>query len=138
MVIVRLCLFLSALTLSAGCASSGPGYRSLHEVDGEVVYSPPVASGAYAAYLRARLALEASPPRLDEAQRSIEHALRFDPRDPHLWTTRARIAALAGDTDGAVESATRALTLRPGYPPAQSVMAELDRGGANRVEHAKR
>ncbi len=112
-----------------GCVSTGPHPRALHQVDGDVVYSPPPSSAAYEAYLRARLALSAEPAQLDVAQTEIGVALRYDPRDPHLWTTRAEIAALAGDDDGAVSAAERALSLQPGYPPAAAVLAEL-RGGA--------
>lgn len=119
-------VLVSALALSAGCASTDFNYRSLHVVDGEVVTSQPVSSAAYASYLRARLALEASPPQIERAQQHIAQALRFDPRDPHLWTTQARIAAVSGDTVAAREAAQKALALAPGYPPATSLMAELD------------
>ena len=117
---------LVAFVLSAGCAYSGPGYRSLHYVDGELVASRPVSSAAYATYIKARLAYEQG--QLDVASTYIERALRFDSRDPHLWTTRAEIAAKAGDEATALASAQRALDLRPGYPPAKSLMANL-RGG---------
>jgi Flp pilus assembly protein TadD len=98
----------------------------MHVVDDEVVVSRPVASSTYAAYLEARLALEAG--RHADALRHVERALRFDPRDPHLWTTRAEIAARAGDEVTAWASAEHALSLRPGYPPARTLMAQL-RGG---------
>lgn len=115
------CLGLAA----AGCADRGPSYRALHVVDGQDVYSRPVAGYAYEAYLRARLALEHEPPALQEAQTYIESALQYDPRDPHLWTTRAEIAAELGDPGAAMWAADRALQLSPGYPPAEELVAHL-------------
>lgn len=113
-----------------GCYGGlGPGYRSLHVVDGQVVSSPPPTPSAYEAYLRARLAFEHEPPRLDDARFYIEEALRFDPRDPHLWATRAEIEERAGEQAEAAASARRALALRPGYPPAEQVLARVE-GGA--------
>ena len=112
--------------MGAGCAYSGPGYRSLHYVDGELVASRPVSSAGYTAYIRARLSLEQG--HLDNAQVYIERALRFDSRDPHLWTTQAEIAAKAGDEATALASAEKALQLRPGYPPARTLMADLQGG----------
>ena len=83
------------------CAVQGPRARALHEVDGELVYSNPPSAAAYEAYLRARVALNAEPPQLDMARAEIELAIRYDGRAPHLWTTRAEIAALAGDEETA-------------------------------------
>jgi Flp pilus assembly protein TadD len=112
------------------CYPMGPGYRSLHQVDGQLVHSPPPPPSAYAAYLRARLAFEQEPPQLSEAQHHIEHALRLDPRDPHLWSTRAEIEERAGHADQALTSARRALAIRPGYPPAARVLARLEGAGS--------
>lgn len=114
---------------ASGCAIAGPAAprdRTLHEVDGKVVSSPAPAPAAYEAYLRARLALEHEPPQLDVAQRSIERAIRFDPRDPHLWATRAEIEERAGEPEQAATSARRALAIRPGYSPAQEVLARVE------------
>ncbi len=111
-----------------GCYAVGPGYRSLHVVDGEVVHSPPPPPSAYEAYLRARLALEHDPPRLDDARWYIEHALRIDPRDPHLWFTLAEIEERGGQVEEARASARHALAIRPGYPPAEQVLARLEPG----------
>lgn len=120
----------AALSILAGCMPMmAPGYRSLHEVDGEVVHSSPPSPAAYESYLRARLALEREPPQLDLAQHYIRRALKSDPRDPHLWSTRAEIEERQGQAEQARVSAQRALTLRPGYAPAQRVLARLD-GGA--------
>ncbi|MEM6293100.1 MAG: hypothetical protein AAGA54_17620 [Myxococcota bacterium] len=110
------------------CAVQGPRARALHEVDGELVYSNPPSAAAYEAYLRARVALNAEPPQLDMARAEIELAIRYDGRAPHLWTTRAEIAARAGDEETAAASAERALALRPGYAPAEAVLAQV-RGG---------
>lgn len=120
-----LCLALAGL---GACATSGASARSLHYVDDELVYSNPPSALAYEAYMRARVALSAEPPRLDQARSEIEVALHYDRRAPHLWSTRAEIAALQGDDDTAVASAERALALRPGYPPAQAVLTGV-RGG---------
>lgn len=124
----RWCRVWVLASLGLGCAAVAPSERSLHEVDGQVVSSSPPPPAAYEAYLRARLALESEPPRLDVAQRSIERAIRYDPRDPHLWTTRAEIEERAGQRDRAAASARRALAIRPGYPPAQEVLARVEGG----------
>ncbi len=115
-----------------GCASSGPASpRSLHYVDDTLVYSPPPSAAAYEAYLRARLALEADPPDLAQAREQIRIAIRYTPRDPHLWTTLAVIETEAGDYGEAKLAATRALELSPGYAPAQRVIATIDGGLAS-------
>lgn len=114
------------LLLSVGCASTEPSYRSLHYVDDELVHSKPPHARSYEAYLRARLAIEADPQRLDEAREYIAIAIRYDPREPHLWTTRAEIEAAAGDLDAAMASLDKALALRPNYAPAMKLMADLD------------
>jgi Tfp pilus assembly protein PilF len=121
------------LLLGAGCAVHGPHPRALHYVDGDLVYSRPATSASYEAYVRARLALSVDPPHLDVAQAEIERALKYDARDPHLWTAQSEIAWKAGDEDRAVAAARRALTLRPGYPPAERMMAQL-RGGQRSVQ----
>jgi predicted Zn-dependent protease len=122
--VVVLCLGL------AGCATSDANPRSLHYVDGELVHSRPPHARSYEAYLRARVALEARPPRLEEALQSIEVAIHYEPREPQLWTTRAEIEAEAGDMERALASAGRALDLRPGYVPAQRLMAAIGDGGS--------
>ncbi len=113
---------------TAACTPTGTSARSLHYVDDELVYSNPPSALAYEAYLRSRLALSSDPPQLDQARAEIEVALHFDRRAAHLWATRAEIAALQGEDDVAVSSAQRALVLRPGYEPAQAVLASV-RGG---------
>lgn len=112
----------------AGCVSSGADTRTLHYIGDDLVSSRPVSPGGYEAYLRARLALEHDPPALDEAQTYIDVALRLDPHEPHLWTTRAEIAQRAGDLDAALVSVRRALELRPDYAPAQSLLVRLEGG----------
>lgn len=119
------------LLLVAGCIRTGPSDRSLHIVDGKTVHSTPPPSSAYASYLRARLALDADPPRLDEAQVEIDRALRADPRDPQLWTLRAEIAARMGDGRAATAALDRAFALSPGYPPAERLQARLGAGAAS-------
>lgn len=114
-----------------GCSSMGSGYRSLHVVEGQVVSSPPPSPSAYEAYLRARLAFEHEPPRLDEARFYIDEAIRFDARDPHLWATRAEIEERAGLTAEAAASARRALAIRPGYPLAEEVLARVEGRGTS-------
>jgi len=110
-----------------GCApSSSQGARHLHRVDGQLVSTPAPNPRAYEAYLRARLALDLAPPDFDRATAAIELALRHDPFDPHLWTTRAEIYAAAGNLDEANRSLDEALELRPGYAPAESLRAQLD------------
>lgn len=111
-----------------GCASRGPSDHQLHVVEGETVYSAPPSTTAYAAYLRCRLALEDDPPRLDEARAEIDAAIAADGRDPHLWTVRAEIDARRGDSAAALSSVKRALSLRPGYEPAQALAARLGQG----------
>jgi tetratricopeptide (TPR) repeat protein len=114
--------------LVVGCASIEPSPRTLHYVDDTLVHSRAPHASAYEAYLRARIAFEASPPRLEEAMQAIGVAIHYHPREPQLWTTRAEIEAAAGDYDRAMASAGRALELRPGYGPAQQLVATL--GGA--------
>jgi len=120
---------LAVLALSwAGCGAGLPTYRSMHVVDGELVYSRPVSSQAYLAYLEARLALDREPADLGEAEAQIDLALQYDPRDPHLWTTKGEIAALAGDAPQAIAAAQRALSLRAGYEPAERLLARIQNG----------
>jgi len=113
-----------------GCrAAVAPSARSLHYVDDELVYSRPASPQGYEAYLKARLALDAEPADPETAMMYLRRAQRSDPRDPHLWATRAEAAAMLGDVDEARASAERALALSPGYPPARRVLASID-GGA--------
>lgn len=118
------CLGGLAIVLGA-CASSGADTRTLHYVGDDLVSSRPVSPGGYEAYLRARLALEHDPPALEEAAAYIDVALRLDPYEPHLWTTRAEIAHRAGDLDGALASVKRALELQPEYAPAQTLLVRI-------------
>lgn len=119
-----------ALVGLGGCYPVGPGYRSLHVVDGEVVHSPAPPPSAYEAYVRARLALDHDPPQLGEARYHLDRALRADPRDPHLWFTLAQLEELEGHVEEAKLSARRALTIRPGYPPAHRVLTRLEAGAS--------
>lgn len=123
------CLLLSAI-VSLGCGAGVHGSRGLHYVDGKLVRSPPASSRGYEAYLRARLALEADPPRLQDAMEHIEEALGYEPREPHLWTTKAEIHRQGGQIGEAMASCRRALELRPGYAPARALLAKLEDGGA--------
>jgi predicted Zn-dependent protease len=114
-----------APALLSGCATTAPSSRTLHEIDGEVVYSRPPSPGAYEAYLRARLALDADPPRPEEALSYLERLQRTAPQDPHLWATKAEALALLGNHDAARNAAQRSLALSPDYPKAQRVLAGL-------------
>jgi predicted Zn-dependent protease len=109
----------------AACASGTPSARSLHEVDGQIVYSRPPSPGAYAAYLRARLALDDNPPRPEDALVDLERLTRAAPYDPHLWATRAEAHAELGDDAAARDAANRALALDPGQRKAKRVLASL-------------
>jgi len=121
----------SAVALAAvvatvsGCAS-GPSTRSLHYIDDQLVVSQPVHHASYAAYLRARLALEAQPADLITAAREIELALKIEPKEPHLWTTLAEVELQRGDREAAIEASRMALQLRPEYGPAQQLLAKLE------------
>ena len=115
----------SVCLLACAAACGRPHPASLHVVDGEVVSSRPAAPRAYEAYLRARLELESDAPDLDRALRSIDLALRYDPKDPHLWTTRAEVNSRGGDLEAARVDLERALTLSPGYEPAQQLLAQI-------------
>ena len=111
--------------LGVGCVTGGPSSRSLHEVDGEIVYSRPPSPAAYEAYLRARLALDANPPRPEDALVDLERLNRFAPKDPHLWATRAEAHAMLGEYDQARLAVDRALALDPASAKAQRVLASL-------------
>lgn len=116
-----------ACVLLGACAPAGvPSARTLHYIDKQLVTSPTVDHRAYAAYLRARLALEADPPDLARALQELDVALHYDRDDPHLWTTRGEVELALGDLDGARRSSARALALGPDYPPAQRLAARLD------------
>lgn len=119
-----------AVLATVGCAPRGPSPTALHVVDGREVYSTPPPTSAYAAYLRCRLALDATPPRLDEAMAHIDAAIAVDPRDPQLWTVRGEIAARSGDGAAALASVKRALSLVSDYPPAKRLEARLGRQDA--------
>lgn len=111
--------------LGMACQGSAIHYRSLHEVDGQVVYSKPVSPVSYQAYLQGRLAMEADPPDYDRAAEYLERALRLDPRDPHLWTSQAELEHAHGADEQARHALKRALELRPDYPPAIALDREL-------------
>ncbi|MBX7081435.1 MAG: hypothetical protein K1X88_19695 [Nannocystaceae bacterium] len=119
---------LPSLLLFAACSPTFVSDRALHLVDGQQVHSTPPTNAAYAAYLRARLALEAAPPRLADAKQAIDTAIALDPDDAQLWTVRAEIAARMGDGTTATKAVARALQLRPDYPPAKQLSARLGRG----------
>jgi predicted Zn-dependent protease len=99
--------------------------RGLHYVDGQLVETPAPAPAAYEAYLRARLALDREPPALVEARGHILDALRWQPDEPQLWTVKAEIEWKAGEFEAAEDDLARALALRPGYPAAQQLLAQV-------------
>src|SRR5690554_6793534 len=83
---------LSAAACLSGCWQNAYlSNRGLHYVDGELVETPAPAPAAYESYLRARLALERTPPQLDDARGHILDALRWQPDEPQLWTVKAEI-----------------------------------------------
>lgn len=122
-----------ALACACACAPTGPSARTLHYVDGTLVSTPTVDPRAYAAYLQARLALDAEPPDLPAALESIEQAIRHDRDDPHLWTTLGDIQLRLGQPDAARRSNDRALALAPDYPPARQLAARLAAPGGPHV-----
>ncbi|MCA9658527.1 MAG: tetratricopeptide repeat protein [Myxococcales bacterium] len=122
-----LALALVGLATSA-CAQRGPSTRSLHYVDDELVYSRPAHYRSYAAYLRARLALEGQPADLEVAAEQIGKALEIEPKEPHLWTTLAEVELRRGDRQAAREASEMALQIRPNYAPAQQMLAKLEAG----------
>jgi cytochrome c-type biogenesis protein CcmH/NrfG len=119
------------LAVAGGCL--GNGYyvnRGLHYITNEdggeqLVRSSPPPPGAYEAYLRARLALERTPPLLDEARNHILDALRWQDGDPQLWTTLAEIEWQLGNFVAAEQAIDHALVLRPGYPDAERLLANM-------------
>jgi tetratricopeptide (TPR) repeat protein len=127
-----------ALALACACAPAVPSARTLHYVDDQLVTSPSVDHRAYAAYLQARLALEADPPDLARALQQIDLALRYDRDDPHLWTTRGEIELRLGDLDAARRSSARALAYNPDYPPALQLAAQLQPAGGAQVAENRR
>lgn len=111
----------------------GNGYyvnRGLHYVTDEdgneqLVRSTPPPPGAYEAYLRARLALERTPPLLDEARAHTLDALRWQDGDPQLWTMLADIEWQLGNFVAAEQAIDRALVLQPGYAEAERLLANM-------------
>lgn len=121
------CIGLLALGLLASACFADPysKARRLHYIGDDLVSSEPVPPRAYEAYLRARLALERNPQDLATAREQIDEALRWDPKEAQLWTTRAEIAWLAGDFATADAAIARALQLQPDYPAATQLQAKI-------------
>ncbi len=116
----------SVTALGSLACALGPSSRSLHYIDDQLVTSPPIHQLAYAAYLRARLAIEAEPADLERAVDEIAVAIEFAPREPHLWTTLAEVELQRGDREAALEASRIALQLRPEYGPAQQLLVKLE------------
>lgn len=124
---------LTSCVALALCGCMGNGYyvnRGLHYVTDEdgneqLVRSSPPPPGAYEAYLRARLALERTPPQLDEARTYVLDALRWQDGDPQLWVMLADIEWQLGNFAAAGRAIDRALVLRPGYPDAERLLAGM-------------
>lgn len=107
-----------------GCTTS-TNLRSLHYLDGKLVASPPADERAYAAYLRARLAMEQTPAHYLEARQHIQDALQYAPKDAHLWTVCGQIELYLGNPREAFLASQRALQLQPNYPPARQLAASV-------------
>ena len=122
----RLVWILVFTSLGSLACTLGPSSRSLHYLDDQLVTSPPVHQAAYAAYLRARLAMEAQPADLERAVDEIAEAIEFAPREPHLWTTLAEVELQRGDREAAIKASRIALQLRPEYAPAQQLLVKLE------------
>ena len=121
----RALLFAGLLGTSACVSGSYMTHRGLHYVDDQLVETDPAPPLAYEAYIRARLALERDPPDLEAARGHIADALHWQSDEPHLWTLKAEIEWKAGDFAAAERSLAQALTLRPGYPEAQRLQAQI-------------
>ncbi len=67
----------------------------------------------------------------DEALSAARNTTEKNPRDPAGFFTLARVLALLGNGEEAVENLVSSLRADPGYPPAWELMAQLDLG----VEH---
>ena len=129
---MRRCLTAAlVLALTSGCWTNAYyANRELHYVqseDGEelLVRTPAPSPAAYAAYLRAKLALERQPAQIEDARKHILDALHWQPNEPQLWTVKAQIEWAAGDFEAAEAALTQALALRPGYPEAQRLLAQI-------------
>ena len=109
-----------------GCTSSA-NLRSLHYVAGTLVSSPPADERAYAAYLRARLAMEQRPENYFEARQYIYEALQYTSKDAHLWTVCGQIELHLGNQREAVFASQQALQLQPSYLPAHQLAASLQK-----------
>ena len=105
------------------CAASPSMHGGLHYLEGKLVYSPPADARAYAAYVRARLAMEQED--VSHARQYILEALQYAPKDAHLWTVRGQIERKLGNQKAALFASQRALELQPDYPPAQQLAASL-------------
>jgi predicted Zn-dependent protease len=126
----RSSLLVVAVVALAGCwGAQLQKSRGLHYVDDVLVSSEAPGPAAYEAYLRARIALERNPPQLDEARGHILDALRWQPHEPQLWTVKAEIEWKAGDFAAAERDLEFALELRPGYPEAQRLLAQVRSSG---------
>lgn len=119
--------------LLAACNHAGPSPRTLHYIGDDLVASPVVDHRAYAAYVQAQLALVSEPPDLARALAQISLAIGYDRDDAHLWTVRGEIELRRGDVDAARRSSAQALSLRPGYPPAERLAASLGGPGGQIV-----
>ncbi len=119
-------MVLSCASLLVGaCATATRDTRGLHYVDETLVYSQPGDYRAYDAYIRARMVMEGANPDLELAHRLVLEAIYYERRDPHLWTTRGEIELKMGNLERARRSSRVALDLRPGYPPARSLLTQL-------------
>jgi len=91
-----------------------------------LVRSDPVSPQAYAAYLRAKLALEAQPPRYTLAKTELETALRYEPKDVYLWTQLAQVELWRGELRQAASALERARSIAPAYPAAKQLEVRLE------------
>ena len=62
---------------------------------------------------------------IDRATALLDQAARAEPNNPLVYLARGLVAMRSGQSASAVESLTRALTLRPGLTPASIVLGEV-------------
>jgi len=72
-----------------------------------------------------RLALDSPDGDLEAAKRDMDVLMQRRRDDAHLWTTKAELEHRLGDEQAARAALDRAFALRPDYPPARALEAQL-------------